>query len=326
MASHETQTLVTETFRNLFAEDFVPLLPPDPEKHPATDLEFLDRLENDALSEEERAQFLRHLEHCPFCRHETADLIRTAVLYAEPKTKPVPGVQVTAKKKNLSRLISFAPHLLAAAVLLILAGTVFLFRMGTSRDDRLARRELSKLLTADDRAYSDRIPNYGYELTGNSFLKGFAFPTPHNESVMAAYQNALKAAPDDPNLRLDCARYQLCVLDLPADASETLKELATNENAPNRSQVLMTHGIALFKIGDDAEAQKMFRQVIEIDPASVDARLNLAVSLARTGETKEALKLFESVKDFPSVEKDLRQQIEDVIDTLKGKSDPAIEE
>lgn len=270
MTLNKIQKLAAEIFRNLFAEEFAAHSPPDPENHPAAGLEFLNRLNNDVLSAEERAEFLRHLERCPFCRHEIAFFIRSGILYAEPESEPIARKGI---EKNLS--------------------------------------------AADGRAESGPVPDSGNRSTEDVLSKGSASRTLRDESISEAYQEAVRAAPDDPNLRLDYARYQLNILDRPVDACETLKELPEDKSAANRVQFLMTFGIALSKIGDDAGAQKKFRQAVELDPASIDARLNLAVSLCRTGGTNEAIELFESVKNTPSLDEDLRRRVKSLIDALK---------
>ena len=109
------------------------------------------------------------------------------------------------------------------------------------------------------------------------------------------------------------------MLEQPEQASETLKGMVNDPSAKNRTDLLMTFGVAAFQIGSNenlTEALRAFRQVLELDPDSIDARLNLAAVLCRCDKSEEALKLFESVRDIPDLDPELKEEIDSTIEML----------
>lgn len=144
MKQDEERSIVAEIFRSAFREDFAVSESPEGDYHPAADLEFLERLDNDLLSETERAEFSRHVESCPFCRHEIAYFIRTGALFAEPETapnqssKPVSVVSTAAGRgRFLSRDIR---RIVAAAALVLVAVGVGILFTSNRENPRLARQ------------------------------------------------------------------------------------------------------------------------------------------------------------------------------------------
>ena len=132
MKQDEERSIIADIFHSAFREDFAASEPSKGDYHPATDLEFLERLDNDLLSETERADFSRHVESCPFCRHEIAYFIRTGILFAEPETvpnrnpEPFSTVSTAAGRGrfpsgNIGRIVA------AAALVLIAVGVGILF-------------------------------------------------------------------------------------------------------------------------------------------------------------------------------------------------------
>lgn len=326
----EQQALLTASFRMAFPEEFADSSPRnDAGEHPAADLEFLDRLDNNLLSESERADFVRHLQQCDFCRHEIGYFVRHGILYTDTENA-LESDKKPLEKKRFFRTVPGILYFMTAALSVMIFGASLLFQEGNGRKARLARRELSAVLTQDDRAYSNRISDYGYALTGETFhisFKGLDDPAEedtapvdeHALSAEQAYQNAIAAAPGDAALRLDYARYQLFVLEQPEKAYETLKGVIDAPSAKNRADLLMAFGIAAFQIGGGKnldEAIKAFRQVLELDPDSIDARLNLAAVLYRCNKSDEALKLFESVRDVPNLDPELKEEIDSTIEML----------
>jgi len=57
----------------------------------------------------------------------------------------------------------------------------------------------------------------------------------------------------------------------------------------------LKHALALeyIKLGDDAEAKKLFLEILERDPAYIGSYYHLARLLARTGETENAKTWYE---------------------------------
>jgi Tfp pilus assembly protein PilF len=75
------------------------------------------------------------------------------------------------------------------------------------------------------------------------------------------------------------------------DRIAKLQEYLTS--TPNDS--FLQHALALefIKIGNDAEAQKLFEQILERDPTYVGSYYHLAKLLERIGETEKAIVWYE---------------------------------
>ncbi len=307
MKIEKLKVILAESFRKAFGDQDSSSDPPSG-NHPATSLEFLERLDNEVLLPEERNNFLRHIETCPFCRREIAALIRNGILYADTdvtrEESPEAVISNRLKKRQNYRYII---GVLTAVVLLIVVVGPFVWRLGGPNRQDLARRQLQKTLTTDDQAYSTRLSDYGYLLTGHMAIKDFFMPDDHTEAVRTAYRQALDDVPDAVELRFDFARYLLYVLHEPAEARVELEKLIAKE--PNRVEFTLALGIACFNEGDDLKAQEAFRIVLAKIPDSFDAQLNLAISLYRGGQLDEAREIYESLRHRPEA-KSLAGQID----------------
>ena len=327
MNPNDQKRIMTESYRRAFPDQFEPAEWPESGEHPATDLDFMERLDADAVSAEERDAFLRHLCQCPFCRDEIAELLRSDVLYAEPdgvfsdSPQGEPAAAPRPKKRYATLVLTRV--LTAAAALLLIVGVGVMPSVGVMFRSGMARRGLARVLTESDRAFSNRVSDYGYTLTGvrESFLKGMPDIGRHTDEVCAAYEKAIAADPEDPRLSLDYARYLHYVLDR-ADRARALLEKAVRTPAgAGNADVFLALGLAQFDLEDDDAAIGSFRRALEIDPDSFDARLNLAAALARSGHTAEALPLLEEAGQMPQAEP-LRQQIDKALQTLSGTDGP----
>ena len=156
MTANRWQNIFSDAFRIGFCDALEEHAFSETDGHPAADLEFLDRFENDVLSGEEHAAFLHHLETCPFCRHEIAVFIQSGILFpdeesdlnADPEswgnaaeTLLAAAAPKAAKRdsRSFSSRIS-SRILIAAALLLFFAGAGILFYTENGPHRELARR------------------------------------------------------------------------------------------------------------------------------------------------------------------------------------------
>ncbi len=145
-------------------------------------------------------------------------------------------------------------------------------------------------------------------------------------SAINLYRQALQADPQNAQIQLELAEtlvdagsyddaiyaFNQIPANSPVHAEALLGlmhvELALNEPvkavsyadaamaaAPQNPKVLVGRGVALDMAGRHAEAQQSYRSVIAADPHDVAARNDLALSLALTGNFREAIEIMEPI-------------------------------
>lgn len=93
--------------------------------------------------------------------------------------------------------------------------------------------------------------------------------------------------------------------------------------APANTRVLVGRGVVLDRIGRHQEAQTSYRKALAIEPRSVAARSDLALSLALTGQYDQALEILEPIARSAGASPQDRQNLA-FIYGLKGDRDQAI--
>lgn len=277
----------------------------DGKYHPAQDLGFLERLDVDDISDDEREEMLEHLAECASCRERIELMCRCGALFAEGEQ------QIETKRdwvKSLKRQAKwFVP--LSCGVLLFL-GVMFL----PARDPvRIAHHNVRKTLNANEKQFSLQLPENGYRLSGTSTVKAMPTLDDHKRSVRSAYETLVEKYPDNIEFRTEYGKYLLFVIQDTESARLQLeaaleKSLQPSElkRTPELYQLL---GIAAFMADDDPTAQKHFRDALALDPKNVDAKLNLAVSLYRGGDRERAFEMLRELRN------------ETISDTLRDKID-----
>jgi len=117
-----------------------------------------------------------------------------------------------------------------------------------------------------------------------------------NNDAEAAFLRVLTLEPKSVHGKIGLGRLRL-VTD--AAAAATLFEDVLLQEPANLNS-LNNLGIARDLLGQHQEAQVFYRQVRSIDPTNAAARVNLALSLAMTGNAAEALALIEPLANDPS--------------------------
>lgn len=111
-------------------------------------------------------------------------------------------------------------------------------------------------------------------------------------AAIAAYQRAIELAPDDEHAYLGLARLQR------GDAAEdTLRTLLAN--VPSSVDGMYGLAVRLAQRGAHAEAAAALRQVLERDPDHLDARLDLARTLRRSGKLRHDSRGAPAAADAP---------------------------
>ena len=71
------------------------------------------------------------------------------------------------------------------------------------------------------------------------------------------------------------------------DARQTCRQAV--EISPNDAELLNVAGVSAFKLNDTSSAEKLFLQVLQVDPGHAGAYKNLCVIYGQTGRAPEAL-------------------------------------
>ncbi|MBT2189085.1 tetratricopeptide repeat protein [Sphingobium nicotianae] len=92
--------------------------------------------------------------------------------------------------------------------------------------------------------------------------------------------------PDNGQAQLGLARANL-MLNSPPEALKYVEKAAALDQSNQR--ILIVRGVILDRLGRHSEAQASYRAALSLEPRSVAARNDLALSLALSGQYKEAI-------------------------------------
>lgn len=279
--------------------------------HPATDIVFLERLDADAITDTERAELLEHLDQCRFCRQEMERLCKCGALFEGKKLNLKTSSNLPAAMKK------YAQALVAAACLLIVVGVGVLYSLHSGSPSQVAYDKVRKMLGDDERSFSTMLTESGYRLNGTSSMKALPVMDDHKHKVRTAYEKLLENYPEDISFRTEFGKYLLFVLKEPDLARHELEKALDASLQPSElkrvPELRLLLGIAAFEERNDPAAQEQFRQVLDLDPKNIDAKVNLAISLYRSGEQEKATAMFEQLRK-ESIPSPLRSRIESFLD------------
>lgn len=123
-----------------------------------------------------------------------------------------------------------------------------------------------------------------------------------NTDAEAAFLQVLTQDPQSVHGQIGLGRLRLGT---DAAAAATLFEDVLRREPANLN-ALNNVGIARDLLGQHQDAQAAYRKARSIDPSNIAARVNLALSLAMTGNAPEALALIEPLANDPSGSTKLR--------------------
>jgi tetratricopeptide (TPR) repeat protein len=271
--------------------------------HPAADTVFLERLIAGMISDQERKELCEHLSRCTFCREEIEELHESGALPRDIHTKKEnQGLVPLIRKTGIWIVASHKQVLAVAASVLIIAGVV-LFSLHSNSPSQIAHNNVLKMLGDDEKDFSMLLADNGYRLDGFDARKssaGMDGLDDHKRTVRAAYEKLVADYPANIKFRTEYGKYLLFVLqDTVAAKSELEKALGTSlvpSEMHRVPELRLLLGIAAFVERDDAAAQEQFRHVLDLAPQNLDARVNLASSLYRSGEQQRAIEMLEQLR------------------------------
>ncbi len=173
---------------------------------------------------------------------------------------------------------------------------------------QIALQVVSKLL-AKDPGYVQALVVQGEALTALGRL----------DEADASFSAALQRDPDSVAAHIGLGRVRLATN--PASAEEQF--LVATQRDPRNAIALNDLGIARDLQGRHADAQAAYREALAANPNQQAAQVNLALSLAMTGQSGDAIKLMRPLADKPGASPQLRHDYAAVL-TMAGDK-PAAE-
>ncbi|HEY4056889.1 MAG TPA: tetratricopeptide repeat protein [Kofleriaceae bacterium] len=133
-------------------------------------------------------------------------------------------------------------------------------------------------------------------------VSGDLLSTTDKPKAIAAYQRAIELSPDDEDAYLGLAKLQE-----PADEEVTLRALVAKVPTSVEGQYRLA--VRQSDLGQTAKAMASLRHVLELDPDHLDARLDLARALRRTGKMTEAIAQTRSAFDRSGQALDIAEEL-----------------
>jgi Flp pilus assembly protein TadD len=130
---------------------------------------------------------------------------------------------------------------------------------------------------------------------------------------------ALAIAPDNTEASLGLGRLKLATN--PAEAAEIFLRVTTRY--PQNVVALVDLGIARDLLGQHDEAQRNYRQALAIEPDRLAAKVNLGLSLALSGDPRQAIGLLRPLALGPETSPRIREDLAVAL-TLAGDNAEAV--
>jgi Flp pilus assembly protein TadD len=119
------------------------------------------------------------------------------------------------------------------------------------------------------------------------------------------FRHVLALEPDNGGAALGLGRLELA--SDPAAAAAVLLRLSARE--PHNVPVLIDLGIARDLLGQHAEAQRAYRLALAVEPGRTAANVNLALSLALSGDPRQALAILRPIALSTGASPRMRQDL-----------------
>jgi Flp pilus assembly protein TadD len=139
-----------------------------------------------------------------------------------------------------------------------------------------------------------------------------------SDDAAASFIQALKLEPTSVHAKIGLGRVRLATN--PAEAETLFQEVLEQE--PRNANALNNLGIARDLLGRHAEAQEAYRRIPAINPDMSAAQVNLALSLAMSGDTAAALRIIEPIATAPDATSKIRHDYAAVL-ALAGRDSDA---
>ena len=270
------------------------------EYHPMRDAAFLERLDADAITDQERAELITHLDKCGFCRLELERLCQCDALF-EPPDLPAdqPVAQTPSNWENPTMMKFLKQWAWVGGVLVLLIGFALFYALPGDKA-QVAHKDLRKKLNDDERNFSTQLAG-DYRLDGTLAMKGgIPVMDDHKRDIRSTYEKLITDYPDRVDFRTEFGKYLLFVLhdyDLARRQLElSLEQSLTPSELKRALELHLLLGIAAFKEGNDTLAQKHYQDALDLSPTNLDAKVNMAISLYNSGDTERALEIYRSLQ------------------------------
>jgi Flp pilus assembly protein TadD len=141
-------------------------------------------------------------------------------------------------------------------------------------------------------------------------LGGFLLRRGDLDGAEEAFRGAKEVAPDSADVQVGLARV-LVARDRFEEAATALAAVLKRE--PTNALALGSMGLAKDGLGLPADAQGHYRQALKVEPGNPVVRNNLGLSLARSGQYDQAIKLLQKLANEPGAEPRYRETLARVI-------------
>ncbi len=138
------------------------------------------------------------------------------------------------------------------------------------------------------------------------------------DAAQLSYNNVLQRNPASPGALLGLGRIELT--SNPASAESLL--LAALRNDPRNTSALNDLGVARDLQNHHADAQAAYRKALGLDPQSSAAMVNLALSMAMTGQADAAVRMLRPLASNPGATPKLRHDLAAAL-TMAGRRQEA---
>lgn len=122
------------------------------------------------------------------------------------------------------------------------------------------------------------------------------------EAAISSYEQALRSQKDQPRAKIGLGRLRLA--SNPVEAERLFLEVLQKD--PRDTAALNNMGIARDLQGNHAGAQAAYRQALGINPEAHASQVNLALSMAMSGQGTQALPLIQPLASAPGASQKLR--------------------
>ena len=277
--------------------------------HPVDTPEFLERLHTNHLIPEMRKEWLQHLVTCEYCSQTVSSLVKAGLLFTEEQENQN---DTTVTRRNFANLLCQQRRNLLISVAMLSCVFLIAFLLHKPASDQ-AQREMLALMSQQGITWSTRITDNGYRMNGTSWIKAFPSIDPQWQKVAERAEKLLEQHPEDIELRIEYGKFQLFQMHNPQRAIQELETaksfLLTPDGIKHTPKVLILQGLAAFEMNDDTAAQEYFLNVLDLEPENVDAKINLAVSLYRSGKHERAYQLLQELQSQNKLPNSLQSQM-----------------
>jgi tetratricopeptide (TPR) repeat protein len=305
-----------------------------PAGHP--DEELLAVFAAGELSGPARAAVVDHLAACVDCRKAVSTMLSMAEENASARRRPT-ILKLPSRRVLWPCLAAVAASLLVAALLVFpeitaekraYGRSLALLEAGRFSEARSTVQDAAGRGISSDRlrslesqamrgfrgpialAVAGRLTAFGFDLNGAVAREPDRNPA-RSEAKQA--EELLAAKPSQDVVLLLNRGHALLTLDRPQDALEVFRQAA--RSAPEQPLVWLGQGLAYFMLDDHVEAERSFRECLRLDPNSVPAKINLAMTLEEEAKPREALAVWQGLLEatLPALDRDkIRQRVEEL--------------